>query len=63
MSRERLGILTALSPFTGLPLSILTWILPVFGVVIFIIAATLHSRKMKVLRAQTTPTHHVAELT
>lgn len=29
-----LGALTLLSPFSGLPMSILTWILPLFGLAI-----------------------------
>lgn len=28
-----LGVLVMLSPFSGLPMSILTWILPVFGLI------------------------------
>jgi uncharacterized protein YacL len=49
MSRERIlvlfGILIALSPFSGLPLAILTWILPLLGIVITLIGLTLASRR------------------
>lgn len=41
MTRESflilLGILVVLSPFAGLPLSILSWILPVLGLLIVLI--------------------------
>ncbi len=41
-----LGLLTALSPFIGLPYAWLMWLLPLFGIVSFVTAFTL-SRKRK----------------
>ncbi|MDB5266094.1 MAG: hypothetical protein JWM39_807 [Parcubacteria group bacterium] len=49
MTRERLlmllGILILVSPFVGLPLTILTWILPVLGGLTFGIGASYVMRK------------------
>ena len=39
-----LGILVFLSPFSGLPLSLLSWILPLLGVVIVSIAVSLRAK-------------------
>ncbi|MDB5190408.1 MAG: hypothetical protein JWN49_734 [Parcubacteria group bacterium] len=48
MSRESilmiLGILVAISPWSGLPLSILAWILPLLGLAITFIGFTLRTR-------------------
>ncbi len=58
MSRERLlmllGILVVLSPFVGLPLAILTWILPVLGASVLAIGASFAMRKRSMLMAQQT---------
>lgn len=47
MSRESmlmvLGVLVALSPFIGLPLAILAWLLPVVGVLIVLIGIGLRT--------------------
>jgi cytochrome c-type biogenesis protein CcmH/NrfF len=49
MSRERLlmliGIFVLVSPFVGLPLTILTWILPVLGGITLGIGASYAMRK------------------
>lgn len=56
MSRESaliiLGILVAVSPFVGLPLSVLAWILPVLGILTAIIGLALRLRRQ---RRETTP--------
>ncbi|HEV7121512.1 MAG TPA: hypothetical protein VGN56_01645 [Candidatus Paceibacterota bacterium] len=49
MSRERLlmllGILVLVSPFVGLPLSLLAWVLPVLGGLVLGIGASYAMRK------------------
>ena len=57
MSRERLlmllGTLVLVSPFIGLPLSVLTWVLPVLGGLVLGIGASYAMRKRaSQLRAQ-----------
>lgn len=56
MSRERiliiLGVLIILSPFSGIPLAVLSWVLPVFGIAVITIGVTSHSRIVKLARAQ-----------
>lgn len=47
-----LGILVALSPFSGLPLAILSWILPVLGLAVLAIGITTESRNLKLQRAR-----------
>lgn len=51
MSRESvlvlLGLLIVLSPFVGLPLEILAWILPVLGFAVAGIGVALRSRRRK----------------
>lgn len=47
-----LGVLVALSPFSGLPLAILSWILPVLGLAVLLIGITTESRNLKLQRAQ-----------
>lgn len=51
MSRERLliifGLLVLLSPFVGLPLAILRWILPVLGAAVVLIGITNAMRRKK----------------
>lgn len=50
MNRERIliviGALVLLSPWSGLPLAWLTWILPVFGLATIAIGFTLHKRSV-----------------
>jgi TRAP-type C4-dicarboxylate transport system permease small subunit len=47
MSREStvilLGVLVAVSPFTGLPLSLLSWVLPILGALLVLIGITLRA--------------------
>lgn len=43
-----LGALVALSPFSGLPLAILTWILPVLGLIAVAIGFSYRTRAPKV---------------
>jgi hypothetical protein len=49
MSRENflilLGVLILLSPFAGLPMSILAWILPILGILVLVIGITLHRNR------------------
>ena len=40
-----LGLLTALSPFLGLPYSWLMWALPVFGLLVFLLACMLELKR------------------
>lgn len=40
-----LGILVAISPFVGLPLSILSWVLPILGALIVLTTLALKKRK------------------
>lgn len=51
MSREStvilLGILVAMSPFVGLPLSVLSFVLPVLGILIALIGITLRALSAK----------------
>lgn len=51
MSRESvlivLGLLVVLSPFIGLPLEILAWVLPVLGLIVVGIGVALRSRRRK----------------
>lgn len=58
MSRERLlmliGILVLVSPFVGLPLTILTWVLPLLGGLTLGIGASYAMRK----RNQSNPQQH-----
>lgn len=56
------GILTALSPFFGLPYEWLQWFLPVLGVLAALIAFTLRSRRVSRAAAPTT-TYDQAPLT
>ncbi len=42
-----LGILIALAPFLGIPLSMLRWVLPFIGVVVMFIGYTLRAPKKK----------------
>jgi cytochrome c-type biogenesis protein CcmH/NrfF len=46
MSRENLliliGVLVTLSPFAGLPLTWLAWILPILGILVVIIGVTFY---------------------
>lgn len=44
-----LGLLTALSPFLGLPYAWLMWILPVLGIVSFVTAFTLSRKRRSAL--------------
>lgn len=50
-----LGVLIALSPFSGLPMNILTWVLPVFGLVAVAIGVSYR-------RQQTSSVPHEASL-
>lgn len=65
MSRERalmlLGILVLVSPFVGLPLAILTWILPLLGGLVLGIGASYSMRRRNMQRAQ--QALHAAERT
>ena len=58
MSRESmlilLGILVVLSPFLGLPLSMLAWLLPFLGLVILGIGISLRAERLGSGRKQTT---------
>ncbi|MDB5245583.1 MAG: hypothetical protein JWN90_688 [Parcubacteria group bacterium] len=60
MSRESilmiLGILIAISPWSGLPLSILAWILPLLGLATAFIGFTLRTRATNALRSTTNDT-------
>lgn len=40
-----LGILVALSPFIGLPLSVLAWILPILGIMIVLTGISFRVRR------------------
>jgi len=40
-----LGILIALSPFAGLPLYVLAWILPVLGIMVILTGISLRARR------------------
>ncbi|MDB4992527.1 MAG: hypothetical protein JWL75_772 [Parcubacteria group bacterium] len=55
MSRERiligLGVLILISPWSGLPLTWLMWILPVLGLAVIVIGFTLLTRNKEVLPA------------
>jgi hypothetical protein len=57
MSRESLlillGILVALSPFLGIPLSLLAWILPVLGLVTLGIGISLRTERTRSARPTT----------
>lgn len=57
MSRESLlillGILVALSPFLGIPLSLLAWILPVLGLVTLGIGISLRTERTRSADATT----------
>lgn len=59
MSRESVlilvGALVILSPFVGLPLQVLAWVLPVLGLVVVGIGIALRSRRRKELRARVAP--------
>jgi cytochrome c-type biogenesis protein CcmH/NrfF len=59
MSREGVimtfGLLTAVSPFIGLPYSWLMWLLPVLGLVSFGIALTLRVRRQRARAVPTVP--------
>lgn len=50
MSRESvlllLGILVAVSPFSGLPVTWLAWLLPIMGAAVFIIGVSFKAQKM-----------------
>lgn len=54
MSRESLlillGVLVALSPFLGIPLSLLAWILPVLGLVTLGIGVSLRAERTRGIR-------------
>ncbi len=49
MSKENflilLGVLVLLSPFAGLPMAILVWVLPILGVLIVIVGIMEHRSK------------------
>ncbi len=59
MSREgiimTLGLLTAVSPFIGLPYSWLMWMLPVLGLVSFALALTLRVKRQRARAVPTAP--------
>ena len=44
-----LGALVALSPFAGLPLAILGWILPPLGLLVLVIGLSLRTRRERPL--------------
>lgn len=50
MSRESvlvlIGVLVAVSPFSGLPVTWLAWILPVMGVAVLLIGVSLKAQKL-----------------
>ncbi len=48
-----LGVVIALSPFSGLPLAVLTWILPVLGLIAIAIGVSYRMRA----RASAEPVH------
>ena len=43
-----LGILVALAPFVGLPLSVLAWVLPILGVMVLLTGISLRARRAPV---------------
>jgi hypothetical protein len=65
MSRERLlmllGILVVVSPFVGLPLAILTWVLPVLGALVFAIGTSFAMRKRSMQIAQQAHAPEISE--
>jgi hypothetical protein len=65
MSRESilmiLGVLVAVSPWSGVPLSILAWILPVLGLAVVFIGFTLRTR-ITVLRQKEASSRPAQEL-
>ncbi len=50
-----LGVLVALAPFSGLPMAILAWILPVLGLGIVAIGVSYKRERMR--QERPTPTH------
>jgi hypothetical protein len=48
-----LGILVVLTPFSGLPLSWLSWILPIIGLIVIVIGVSLHRRHRESAAANT----------
>lgn len=42
-----LGVLIALSPFLGLPLSILMWVLPILGLMVLLTGVSLRARRVR----------------
>ena len=50
-----LGILVALAPFSGLPLRILAWVLPVVGALV--LAIGISYRRERAASARKAPTH------
>ncbi|MEO6536127.1 MAG: hypothetical protein ABIT47_00405 [Candidatus Paceibacterota bacterium] len=63
MSRESilmiLGVLVAVSPWSGLPLAILVWILPVLGIAIAFIGFTLRTRANSIKEASSRPSQEL----
>lgn len=51
-----LGVMVLLAPFSGLPMAILTWILPLLGLVVLAIGISMH-REQKASIAARTPSH------
>lgn len=51
MSRARtlilLGVLIALSPFLGLPVWILMWVLPILGLMVLLTGVSLRTRRVR----------------
>lgn len=50
-----LGILIALTPFIGLPLSILAWVLPILGLMVLLTGVSLRRRMQAEERAAEPP--------
>ncbi|MFZ2908166.1 MAG: hypothetical protein WA014_03465, partial [Minisyncoccia bacterium] len=48
-----LGVATAISPFSGIPSSWLAWVLPVFGILIAIVAYRIRRNRINFLKEQT----------
>ena len=66
MSRESiliaLGVLIALTPYSGLPLSILAFVLPVLGLLVGAIGMTLRVRHTRAVRqAEVVPVYEAPE--
>lgn len=49
------GLLTAVSPFVGLPYSWLMWLLPILGLISFALALTLRVRRQRARAVSVAP--------